>query len=99
MDRQRSSRRTRLRTIRLAEAHDKLSEIPEAIRAFEDYLRLRKESDDDWQSSLLLQLGLESVERRTAAASLETGFSTDTSARREARSVVPPLVRLPVSQG
>jgi hypothetical protein len=44
---------------RLAEAHYKLGEIPEALRAFEECLGLSTESDDDWVSSMALKMGLE----------------------------------------
>lgn len=57
---------------RLAEAHYKQNEIPEALRAYEEYVRLREdEGDNDWESSLLLHLGLEVQSRRDSAAALE----------------------------
>ncbi|HUE85829.1 MAG TPA: tetratricopeptide repeat protein [Vicinamibacterales bacterium] len=56
---------------RLAEAHYKQNEIPEAVRTFEDYVRHRQGDDDDWESSLLMHLGLEVHARRSIAATLE----------------------------
>jgi tetratricopeptide (TPR) repeat protein len=56
---------------RLAEAHYKQDEIPEALQAYEEYVRLREEGDNDWESSLLLHLGLEVQLHRNSAAALE----------------------------
>jgi tetratricopeptide (TPR) repeat protein len=56
---------------KLAEARYKLNEIPKAIQAFEKYLQLREEGDDDWQASLLLRLGLEAGMQDSLTAKLE----------------------------
>lgn len=57
---------------RLAEAHYKQNAIPEALQAYEEYVRLREEEgDNDWESSLLLHLGLEVQSHRNSAAALE----------------------------
>jgi hypothetical protein len=57
----------------LAEAHYKLSEIPEALRAFEDYVRHRTHPDEegDWQASLLLQLGFEVHHHKATRSAIE----------------------------
>lgn len=56
---------------RLAEAHYKQNEISDAVQAYEAYVGLREGGDDDWESSLLLQLGLEVLVRRNSGAALE----------------------------
>jgi tetratricopeptide (TPR) repeat protein len=67
-----------------AEAHRRLAEslykdqrIPEAIQAYEAYVQCRKEGANDWESSLLLQLGLQFASQRQIAAALDVAaFST-----------------------
>ena len=50
---------------RLAELLYKQERIPEAVTAFETYVRLKgDERDDGWQDSLTLRLGLETQQRR-----------------------------------
>lgn len=56
---------------RLAEAHYKQNEISEAVHAYEEYVQLREGGDDDWESSLLLHLGLEVLVRQNSVTALE----------------------------
>ena len=60
----------------VSEALYKQGRIPEAVAAYEEWVRSRQEEEGDWQASLLLQLGLEVQDRRRLATALETAALT-----------------------
>ena len=60
----------------LVEALYKDNRIPETVAALEEWVKARQDDSEDWQASLLLQLGLEVLDVRRMAAAIETAAFT-----------------------